>query len=198
MRSIKLTSLTVATAMAASLAVLPATRVAADGKDFIVGALIGGVVGSQIQKQQQRQRAKATAPRAQTYVAPGQPRAQRTYRPSIPVTQEGKQIQTSLNYFGFDAGTVDGQVGARTRDAISDYQRYMGYTPTGQLTLFEQELLTSSYTRAQAGGDRTFQQTAGLPDGSKGLLKLYREEIASGARQHDRLTPQSTETIIDL
>lgn len=173
-----------AAAVAASLALMPATRVAADGKDFIAGAIIGGVVGSQLQKNAQRNRTVAPAPRVtNTYRAP-----QRQYRSSIPATQEGRQIQSSLNYFGFNAGPVDGQIGSGTRAAIANYQGYMGYPRTGQLSAFEQELLISSYNRAQAGGDQTFRQIAAQPDGTRGLLKLYREEIANGGPQTDRFS----------
>ena len=188
MLSTKLTS----AAVAASLALVPATRVAADGKDFIAGALLGGVAGAIIQnevrknKAQQRTRARTVTP--QTYAA--QPRAyvaprstKKTYRPSIPATQEGREIQSSLNYFCFNAGTVDGQVGSRTREAIGDYQAYLGYPRTGTLNAFEQNLLVTSYNRALAGGDQTFAQIASQPEGARGLLKVYRAEIASGAQQ---------------
>lgn len=168
-------------ALAAAIAFAPAARVAADGKDFIAGALIGGLVGSQVQKNVDRNRANQQP----VYRAPAQRQGSRTttrsYRSTIPATQEGRQIQTSLNYFGFNAGTVDGQLGRQSRSAVSDYQNYMGYQTTGQLTTFEQELLLRSYNRAQAGGDQTFRQIAAHPDGTRGLLKTYRSEIANGA-----------------
>lgn len=165
-------------AFAAALATAPAAPVTADGKDFIAGAIIGGVVGSQLQKNADRQRNQQPV-----YQAPAAQQSAtgvtRSYS-GIPATEEGREIQSSLNYFGFGAGTVDGQVGPQTRDAIADYQRYMGYEPTGQLTAFERELLLRSHIRAQAGGDRTFRQIASHPDGTRGLLKVYRSEIANG------------------
>ena len=185
--------------LAASLALVPATRASADTKDFLAGAVLGGVAGALIQKEvrkqrvaraeQERFRARAAAP--QTYVA--QPRstaAKKTYRPSIPATAEGREIQSSLNFFGFDAGPVDGRIGPATRSAVSDYQRYMVYEGTGTLTSFQQRLLTSSYLRAEAAGDSTLGTIAGLPDGTKGLLKLYREDLASGATQQRSLSPE--------
>ncbi|WP_299632613.1 peptidoglycan-binding protein [uncultured Roseobacter sp.] len=168
------------TALAAAIAFAPAARVAADGKDFIAGALIGGVVGSQIQKNVTRNRANQQS----IFTAPTQRQAttqKRTYRAAIPATQEGREIQASLNYFGFNAGTVDGQLGGQTRSAISEYQSYMGYEPSGHLTSFEKELLLRSHNRAQAGGDQTFRQIAATPDGTRGLLKTYRAEFANGA-----------------
>ncbi len=193
MLSTKLTS----AVLAASLALVPASRAAADGKDFIAGALLGGVAGAIIQKEvrknkeQQRLRARTAAP--QTYAS--QPRSytpKKTYRPSIPATTEGRDIQSSLNYFGFDAGTVDGRVGPATRSAISDYQRYMGYEETGTLTSFQRHLLTSSYLRAEAAGERNLGLIAGLPDGTKGLLKVYRQELASGTVQQRSLEPEQS------
>jgi len=192
----------IAAALAASLALVPATRVAADGGDFLAGAVLGGVAGALIQKEvrkqklqrQQQERQRARAPSPQTYAAqPRRAAPKKTYRPSIPATAEGRDIQSSLNYFGFDAGSVDGRVGPVTRRAISDYQRYMGYDATGKLTGFQERLLTSSYLRAEAGGDSTLGIIAGLPDGTKGLLKVYRAELASGAAQQRglRLEPLS-------
>ena len=195
MLSTKLTS----AVLAASLALIPAGRAAADGRDFLAGAVLGGVAGALIQKevnkqkvqraQQQRQRARTAQPHAAPprYVAP-----KKSYRPSIPATAEGREIQSSLNYFGFDAGAIDGQVGPATRRAISDDQRYMGYDATGTLTPFQQRLLTSSYLRAEAAGDSTLGTIAGLPDGTKGLLKVYRAELASGAAQQRGLSPDPT------
>lgn len=145
-------------ALAASLVMGSTTRVQADGGDFIAGAVIGGLLGAASQ----------------------QPKKKKVYRPRLPSTQEGKEIQASLNYFGFNAGTVDGQLGKRSRTAISSYQAYLGYPVTGQLTPYEQELLISSYNRAQAGGSQTAQLIASNPDGTRGLLKQYRAEMASG------------------
>lgn len=198
----------ISAAIAASLALVPATRATADSGDFIAGAIIGGIGGAiinnEVRKNKERQaaRSRAVAPRTQaaqprSYRAP----AKKSYRPSIPATQEGREIQSSLNYFGFDAGPVDGQIGGRTRDAIAEYQRYMGYEGTGTLTTFQQHLLTTSYLRAEAGGSRTLQEIASLPDGTRGLLKLYREDLASGGTQQRELSPQpssSTYTYTDL
>ncbi len=152
--------------LAASLAIIPAPRAQADAGDFIAGAIIGGIVGANAKKQR-----RTTTKRSYRKKATKQ-------RSSIPVSQEGKSIQASLNYFGFDAGTVDGQLGRKTRDAVSQYQAYLGYPVTGQLSAFEQNLLTSSYNRAQAGGYAVQQQVAATPDGTRGLLKAYRAEMA--------------------
>ncbi|MDF1726360.1 MAG: peptidoglycan-binding domain-containing protein [Sulfitobacter sp.] len=150
-----------------SLAIIPAERVEADAGDFIAGAIIGGIVGANAKK-----RSVNRSP-SRTY--------KKSSRSSIPSTQEGKNIQASLNYFGFDAGSVDGQLGRKSRTAISQYQAYLGYPVTGQLSAFEQNLLVSSYNRAQAGGYAVQQQVAANVDGTRGLLKQYRSEMAGNA-----------------
>lgn len=160
-----------ASVLALSVAILPAERATADAGDFVAGAIIGGIVGHAATKQNQRKKAATRSYRS----SPSKPR---TYKPRIPSTQEGREIQASLNYFGFNAGTVDGQLGQRSRNAVSSYQAYMGYPSTGALSPFEQNLLINSYNRAQAGGYAVTQQVAANPDGTRGLLKTYRAELA--------------------
>ena len=154
--------------VAAAMITTPATRVSADAGDFIAGAIIGGIVGANVKKKPQ-QRARTST------------RSYKSSRPRIPATQEGRLIQTSLNYFGFNAGSVDGQLGRRSRDAISQYQAHMGYPVTGQLSGFEKDFLFNSYDRAQAGGQRTLAQIAANPQGPRGLLITYREQLAGVA-----------------
>ncbi|MFY0311603.1 caspase family protein [Leisingera sp. D0M16] len=146
-------------AISLSLALTPAARVSADAGDFAAGAIIGGIIGGALTKNQQR-RSSSTAPR----------------RSRLPSTQEGRQIQESLNYFGFPAGAVDGQLGRKSREAISTYQAYMGYPVTGQLNDFEKDLLITSFQRAQASGYIATQQAMAHPDGPRGLLKIYLAE----------------------
>lgn len=142
----------------------------ADAGDFIGGAIIGGIIGSQIQKNNQRKRATTTT------------RTYRSTRQRLPATQEGRMIQTSLNYFGFNAGAVDGQLGRQSRSAISSYQAHMGYPVTGQLSEWEKDFLLNSYDRAQAGGAATMQQIAANPQGPRGLLHMYRDQMAGVAQ----------------
>ncbi len=152
--------------LAISISFTPATRVLADAGDFVAGALIGGIVGHVATKEAQRK--KQTTQR-------------QVYRQRIPSTQEGRDIQASLNYFGFDAGRVDGQLGRKSRNAISQYQAYLGYPVTGQLTPYEQNLLISSYNRAQFGGTLAVRQAMVHPEGTRSLLKTYRAELAGVA-----------------
>jgi peptidoglycan hydrolase-like protein with peptidoglycan-binding domain len=150
----------ISAALAATLFLGTTAPVRANGGDFLAGAVLGGILGS-ANKQKTR-------------------RTTTTYRSRLPSTQEGKEIQASLNYFGFPAGRVDGQLGQKTRNAVSSYQAYLGYPVSGQLSPFEQELLISSYNRAQAGGYQTTQLVASSPEGTRSLLKTFRSEMAGG------------------
>ncbi|WP_291729604.1 caspase family protein [Leisingera sp. F5] len=141
-----------------ALAMTPAARVSADAGDFAAGAILGGIIGGALSKNQRRSGVKA-------------PRRSR-----LPSTQEGRQIQESLNYFGFPAGAVDGQLGRKTREAVSTYQAYLGYPVTGQLNDFEKDLLIHSFQRAQTSGYLASQQAMAHPDGPRGLLKIYLAE----------------------
>jgi peptidoglycan hydrolase-like protein with peptidoglycan-binding domain len=152
-----------ATTVVLSLSLMPFERAHADKAGaFAAGALIGGLVGHAITKENQRKKAAANDRRKKST----------TQRSSIPATATGREIQTSLNFFKFKAGKVDGQLGNQSRKAVKKYQRYLGYSPTGQLTPFEQNFLISSYYRAQASGYQPRSK------GVKKLLKQYRQEMA--------------------
>jgi len=154
-------------AVTAAMVTAPVSRATAGNGDFIAGAIIGGIVGAAANSQVKQKRTTT-----------------KTYRkaaPRLPSTQEGREIQASLNYFGFNAGSVDGQLGSKTRSAVSQYQAYLGYPVTGHLSPFEQQLLTNSYNRAMAGGPAVMQTVASNPDGTRGLLKTWRSEMAGGA-----------------
>ncbi|MEL6521551.1 MAG: peptidoglycan-binding domain-containing protein [Pseudomonadota bacterium] len=180
-------------ALSAVLAVTGAVEQAeADAGDFVGGAIVGGLLGAAIQKDVQRKRA------AQTRRSTSSRRTTSTRRSTIPATQQGREIQSSLNYFGFNAGSVDGQLGRKSRAAISQYQAYLGYPATGQLTPFEQNLLITSWTRAQAGGFATNQLIAQSPDGTRGLLKTYRAELAGqyASAPTTGLAPAASTTVV--
>lgn len=151
------------TCLAAAVAVPPAAPVLAN--DGIVGGIIGGIIGGAIVRESQR-------PRAAT---PSQPPRQNTANTAQ--RQSNRDVQASLNYFGFNAGTVDGVFGRNTRTAISAYQIHMGYVPTGELTVFERDFLVTSYQRAMAGGPVTAQLVASNPMGTRGLLHHFRDEM---------------------
>lgn len=161
------------TCLAAALAIPPAAPVAAN--DGIVGGIIGGIIGGAIVRESQRPRQTTTAPRQTTANT-----AQR---------QANREVQSSLNYFGFNAGPVDGVFGRGTRAAISQYQAHMSYPPTGQLSDFERDFLVTSYQRAMAGGPVTAQLVATNPMGTRGLLHHFRDEML-GTRAAATPAPQ--------
>jgi len=149
------------TCLAASLIVTPATRLAAS--EAVVGGIIGGIIGGAIVRESQRNRTTTTV-----HTAPSANAVQR---------QSNRDVQTSLNYFNFPAGTPDGVIGRNTRTAISQYQAFLGYPPTGDLTQFERDFLVTSYQRAMAGGPVTAQLVAGNALGTRGLLLKFRDEM---------------------
>ena len=147
---------TLMVAIMGSLALLPAQRVMANGHDFLAGAIIGGILGANAKKKQPR-------------------------RSTLPSTAEGREIQASLNYFGFPAGVVDGQLGSKSRSAISMYQAFIGFPSTGHLTPLEQSVLVSAFNRAQIGALATTQQIATHPEGVRGLLRIQLAEMTGTA-----------------
>ncbi|MDG4649337.1 peptidoglycan-binding domain-containing protein [Roseibacterium sp. SDUM158017] len=149
--------------LAAALALTPAERAEADAGDFIGGAIIGGIIGHAVTQQNQRNRTATT----------------RVVRPGIPATQQGRETQSALNYFGYGAGTVDGQIGPGTRAAIERYQASMGYPVNGrEFSSYQFDFLMDAYYWAtQQGG----AQQTGLRGQS--LLYSYRDSLQRGPIQ---------------
>ncbi|MCV2882540.1 peptidoglycan-binding protein [Actibacterium sp. XHP0104] len=164
--------------LAASLAVsVPAGRAAADAGDALAGGIIGGIIGGAIVKESNK-------PKRQTYTTRHVPSATRA---------QNAEVQTSLNYFGFAAGSPDGVLGRNSRTAISQYQVFMGYPPSGYLTDYERSFLVSSYHRAITGGAATTQLVAQNQMGTRGLLKAYQQE-AAGIPPTMATTPMAPQT----
>ena len=174
---------------AAALMTVPATRVAADGRDFAAG-IVAGVVGSAVVRNAQK---KKRVVRQKTYRKKAAPR-----KAAVPayIRQERREIQTSLNYFGFPAGTPDGVLGRKSRAAIAGYQTHMGYAATGQLTDYEKSFLLQSYNRALAGGAATNQLIAASPTGPRGLLTTYRAQAAGVAPAVPGAVAPATTTVV--
>lgn len=174
------TSLVAAIALT-PIASAPAQAQVDDARGLIGGLLLGGAIIAGVSAAQQQQRppqvirpAPQQPPRATP--APQQPRPQATYnppaRPAIPSTEAGRQVQTALNYFGFNAGYVDGQVGPSTRAAVERYQAALGYPVNGRAFPEPQaQYLIGAYLWASNGGAG---QTglAGAP-----LLVAYRDVL---------------------
>ena len=156
--------------IAASLVVSPVNRAAADAGDVAAGVLLGVIGTAAVNSANNNKKKTYTSTKTKTvYKTPSISSAQRA---------QNREVQTSLNYFGFPAGSPDGVVGRNTRSAISQYQAHMGYPPTGQLTDYERTFLVSGYHRAIAGGAATAQLAAANPMGTRGLLKTYQQEAA--------------------
>jgi peptidoglycan hydrolase-like protein with peptidoglycan-binding domain len=128
--------------------------------DNLGAALVGGLIGGAIINEVNRNKRTTT-----------------TRRSYSPARAQNRETQTSLNYFGFPAGTPDGVMGRRSRTAIGQYQVFMGFPSTGQLTPYERDFLVSSYSRAQIGGPNVIKAMQG-PKGVRGLLHTWRDEAA--------------------
>lgn len=154
-------SKTLKTTLAASLIV--SSMSAPAFADNLGAAIVGGIIGGALMNEANKNKKK------------------RYYSSANSVTrQQNREVQTSLNYFGFPAGTPDGVMGSRSRAAVSNYQAFMGYPATGQLTQYERDFLVSSYSRAQIGGPQVIKAMQG-PQGVRGLLVTWRDE-AQGTR----------------
>ncbi len=155
-----LTKMLTTTGLVAALVLAPAERADADAAEFIGGAIIGGIIGHALSQGNSGTRGGT---------------ATRTVRPAIPSTQEGRETQTALNYFGFNAGVVDGQVGNGTRAAIERYQGAMGYPVNGlEFSAYQFDFLMDAYYWATNGG----AGQTGLTNVS--LLYAYRDNVQNG------------------
>jgi peptidoglycan hydrolase-like protein with peptidoglycan-binding domain len=156
----------IAPCLVAAVATTGATRATADAADAAVGALVGGIIGHAIAKDQQRKR-QATVRRS--YKKPGISSAQRA---------TNREMQTALNYFGFNAGAVDGAVGPGTRSAVSRYQAQMGYPASGWIQAHEHDFLLAAYRWASSGGAATSGATT-----PQGQLIAYRRVMSGQPAQ---------------
>ena len=168
-------------AVLAALALAPAQRVMADGGDFALG-VAAGVIGSAVVrdiKKKNQAKAQGTSSTGTNASSGGS---------GYSATREqNRQVQSALNYFAFPVGTPDGVIGPNSRAGVAEFQGYMGYPVTGQLTPAEQSFLLTSFNRAQAGGAATEQAIASNPQGVRGLLTAWAGEslatapVAAGA-----------------
>lgn len=152
------------TAMAASLVLTSGagSAVANDLGAALVGGLIGGVIVNEVNRNKRTNTRRTT-----------------TNRNYSAARAQNRETQTSLNYFGFPAGTPDGVMGRKSRSAISQYQVFMGFPATGQLTPYERDFLVSSYNRAQIGGPQVIKAMQS-GNGVRGLLHTWRDEATGG------------------
>jgi peptidoglycan hydrolase-like protein with peptidoglycan-binding domain len=151
----------ITSAAAAALALASATEVAAN--DGIVGGVIGGVISGIIMNEANRSRTpQRTAPQRSPQVSSAQ-------------RDQNRQVQTALNHFGYNAGTVDGIVGRGTRAAIGQFEAEMGFFADQNLDDAERGFLLSSYQRAISGNIGPHGQ-AMATGGPRGLLRSFNDE----------------------
>ena len=156
-----------AAAFAGALIAAHADRAEADAfVGGLIGGFIGSAVGSNIRTQPRQQRTTTARPRASS--------ANTVQR------QQNREVQTALNHFGFNVGAPDGAIGPRTRAGISQYQGYLGFASTGQLTEFERNILITAYQRATLGGPQVSRVVSNHRDGMRGLLAVVRDEFGGG------------------
>ncbi|KEO59935.1 peptidoglycan-binding domain-containing protein [Thioclava indica] len=159
---------------ALSLAVTfgPVGPVAAGGSD-IVGGVIGGIIGGAIVNEANRNRTTRTRTVTKRYYKkPTMSSAQR---------EQNREVQTSLNHFGWNVGTPDGVLGRNSRAGVSQYQAYMKFPITGKLGEMERTILTTAYQKARLGGSAVAQTVSNHPQGMRGLLIETREQMLGGS-----------------
>lgn len=161
-------------ALMASVALSPLSPLSvparADGKDFIAGAIIGGIIGGAVANENNKKKSsKSTKAGTKSSGMSAEQRAQ------------NKEVQVALNYFGYNVGTADGAIGPRSRAAISEYQAFLGYPATGELTEHERTILVTGYHRAVAGGPVVAQAVGGSVYGLKAVLLAQRDEMVGVA-----------------
>lgn len=146
--------------VAASIALSP---IQATAGDALAGGIVGAVIGGLIVHEMNKNKRRSAAPVRSTK--------------SSATREANREVQTALNYFGYNVGTPDGAIGPKSRAGISQYQALMGYPPTGQLTDFERSILVTAYQRGMIGGPATMQIAANHPQGMRGLLLAQRDEM---------------------
>lgn len=147
-----------ASVVAASVLFVPAQRAQAnDAAAALGGALLGGIIVNEMHKNKQRKRVYSS----------GVSSAQR---------EENRQVQRSLNFFGYNVGAADGSLGRKSRAGISRYQADMGYPIDGYLDEHERMFLVTSHQRALASAHVAPYAQIVATQGQPGLLRAYRNE----------------------
>ena len=100
--------------------------------------------------------------------------------PAVPADprEANREVQMALNHFGYEVGTPDGVLGARSRAAISRFQGLLGYPQTGTLTPFERGVLVAAHRRALEAAPETQRMAASHPLGGRGVALMQRDVMA--------------------
>ncbi|PCH66744.1 MAG: hypothetical protein COC12_12515 [Rhodobacteraceae bacterium] len=159
--------------VSASLALVPVQRVQAgnDAAAILGGLIVGGIIVNEVTKSNQRKRA-AEQQRLQ------QQRAHSNANTSARNAQraQNRQVQTALNYFGYNVGTVDGSIGRNTRNGIARFQGDMGFTADGRMDDYERDFLINSQQRAEVSANVAPYNSILASQGRYGLLRTFRNE----------------------
>jgi len=164
--------------VSASLVAVPVQRAqASDAAAVLGGLIVGGIIVNEVNKNNQRKRA---AQQRQTTTNSSAYSAQRA---------QNRQVQTALNYFGYNVGTVDGSIGRNTRNGIARYQSDMGFHADGRLDDYERDFLLNSQQRAEASGYVAPYNQILATQGRGGLLRTFRDEQLGIAPQTAAVAP---------
>ena len=154
----------------ASVALSPMSPISAparaDGKDVVAGLIIGGIIGSAVTKENAKKKSNKST---------------KTSAADAAAREANIEVQTALNYFGYNVGSPDGSIGPKSRAAISEYQAFLGYPATGELTEAERSILVTAHQRALAGGPVIAETVAGSVYGLKAVLIAQRDDVGGVA-----------------
>ena len=164
-------------AVIASLSFSPAmpfaTYARADGRDVVAGLIIGGIIGSAIASEKGKKKSKSKA------------KTKSTKAKAASVSPEVKaaniEVQEALNHFDWPVGTADGALGNKSKAAIKEYQAFMGFPVTGDLTDHERTVLVTAYHRSEAGGSAISEIVSGSVYGLRGVLLAQEDEMTGDA-----------------
>lgn len=151
--------------LAGALALAPAHNAAAGSGD-ILGGIVGGIIGGAIVNGASNQRRTTTTTRRSTSSRSTVSSAQR---------QQNREVQTALNYFGFPAGTPDGVLGRKSREATSGMQAFLDLPVTGRLNTFERDILIGAHARAISGNPDVLRLVSTSPLGARAALIQQRD-----------------------
>ncbi|MEM9796666.1 MAG: peptidoglycan-binding domain-containing protein [Pseudomonadota bacterium] len=165
-------SIALASALALSLPA-PFAQAGSDLGAAIVGGIIGGAIANGAQQQQRRTTTQ---------------RSTRTRSSSVNTVQrqQNRDVQTALNYFGFDAGAPDGVMGRRSQAAISSMETFLKLPPDGQLTTFERDILLAAHARAISGNPDTMRLISTSPLGARAALQAQYALMTGGTGQPEQ------------
>lgn len=114
---------------------------------------------------------RAEALRLYRLAAEGDSRAEKRIRSLGATVYDPAEIQRLLSQLGFDPGKIDGQIGGKTKRAISSYQQKAGLDPTGLPSLALVKSLRGAKKTARAPSPTqtasTSKQSDTKPTGSK-------------------------------